>query len=140
MKRPFRYLSWIITLPLGILVISFAVSNRDAVALMLWPLPSGLEMPIFLPVLGALVAGFVAGGAIAWWTGGRYRRLARRQSGQLKRQKAELETLRAREAESADARDRRLEAERLEAAARASETSALREGPAPRRLTSLNAR
>lgn len=136
MKRPLRYLSWIVTIPLAIVVISFAVSNRDAVALKLWPLPSGLEMMLFLPVLGALATGLIAGGLIAWLAGGKYRRLARRQSGRLKRLTAELETLQARDAESTDAKARHREAERLTAATQASEKSALQEAATPRRLTS----
>ncbi len=140
MKRPFRYLSWIVTIPLGIIAISFAVSNREWVELALWPLPSGMGMPIFVAVLGPLVAGLIAGGAIAWWTGGKYRRLARRQSSRLKRLTAELETLQARDAESTDAKTRRLESERLSAAAQASEKSAQQEVSPPRRLTSADSR
>ena len=139
MTQPLRYLSWIVTLPLAIFVILFAISNREPVALTLWPLPFEVEMPLFLPVLAAMVAGLIAGGVIAWWSGGRHRRRARQQTSRVKILTAELETLRAREAESSEAKTRRLEAERLEASARASENSALLEGSAPRRLTSVDA-
>ncbi len=131
MKRPLRYLSWIVTLPLAVLVISFAVSNRDQAVLKLWPLPFELEMPLFLPVLGALVVGFIAGGFVAWWSGGRYRRLARRQNSRLKRLSAEAESLRAREAEQVDAETRKREAERLESATQASEDAARNEAARP---------
>lgn len=141
MKRPLRYLSWIVTIPLGIIVISFAVSNREPVALGLWPLPFEVEMPLFLPVLGALVVGFVTGGAIAWWSGGRTRRLARRQSSRLKSLTSEVETLRSRDEESSDSATRKREAERLSAAAHASEVAAQREAsPAPRRLAPVDGR
>lgn len=140
MKRPLRYLSWIVTVPLGIVVISFAVSNREWVDLALWPLPFGMPMPIFLAVLGPLAVGVIAGGSIAWWTGGKYRRLARRQSSKLKRLTAELETLQARDAESTDAKTRRLESDRVSAAAQASEKSAQQEASPPRRLTSADTR
>ena len=141
MKQPLRYLSWIVTLPLALVVISFAVSNRDPAVLTLWPLPFELEMPVFLPVLCALVVGFIAGGFVAWWSGGRYRRLARRQNSRLKRLSAEAETLRAREAEATETETRQREADRLEAAAQASEDSARKEaaGP-PRQLASPDAR
>ena len=50
-EQPLRYLSWIVTLPLAVLAISFAgLSNRDPAVLKLWPLPFELEMPTFLPV------------------------------------------------------------------------------------------
>lgn len=141
MTKPLRYLSWIVTIPLGIIVISFAVSNRDPVALRLWPLPFEVEMPVFLPVLGALVVGFVAGGAIAWWSGGRTRRLARRQSSRLKSLASEVETLRTRDAESSDSATRKREAERLSAAAHASDVATQREAsPAPRRLAPVDGR
>lgn len=128
MTRPLRYVSWIVTIPLAFIAISFAVSNREPAVLKLWPLPFEVEMAVFLPVLGALVAGFVAGGAIAWWSGGRSRRLARRQSSQLKSLTAELESLRARLAESA------------EASSQTSNVTAPREEAAPRRLAVLDSR
>ncbi len=142
MKRPLRYLSLIVTIPLGIIVISFAVSNRDLVALRLWPLPFEVEMQLFLPVLGALLVGFVTGGTIAWWSGGRTRRLARRQSSRLKSLTAEVKTLRSRDEESSDSATRKREAERLSAATHASEVAAQRESSPspPRRLAPVDGR
>lgn len=141
MKQHLRYLSWIVTVPLGIIVILFAVSNRELVVLTLWPLPFELEMSLFLPVLGALVIGFVAGGAIAWWSGGRYRRLARRQNSRLKSLTAEVEALRASTSQAEEAETRKQEAARLAAATQASEVSAQREeGAAPRQLASVDSR
>lgn len=141
MTRPLRYVSWIVTVPLAAVVISFAVSNRDPAVLKLWPLPFELEMPVFLPVLGALVFGFVAGGFIAWWSGGRYRRLARRQNNKLRRLSAEADALKAREAEQSETETRKREADRLAAAEQASEESALKEASAaPKALASPDAR
>lgn len=128
MTRPLRYLSWIVTIPLAFIAISFAVSNREPLVLKLWPLPGEVETYVFLPVLVALVAGFVAGGAIAWWSGGRYRRLARRQSSRLKSLTAELESLQTHEAGMA------------EAATQSSKVIAQREEAAPRRLAVLDSR
>lgn len=140
MTKSLRYLSWIVTVPLGAVVISFAVSNREPAVLTLWPLPFELEMPVFLPVLVALVGGLVVGGAISWMTGGRHRRLARRQDSRLRAMTAELETLRAQHAEASDAETRKREAERLAASERAAQLSAQREdGGAPRRLAPLDA-
>ena len=61
-----RHLSWIATLPLAILVIVFAVSNRESVALDLWPLDIVIAAPVFLLVLGAAFIGFLAGGCVVW--------------------------------------------------------------------------
>lgn len=141
MTRPLRYLSWIVTVPLAVLVILFALSNRDPTVLRLWPLPFELEAPLFLPVLGALVVGFLAGGFVAWWSGRRVRRMARRQKNRLNRLNAEAEALKARESELAENETRKREAARLEAAAKASETSAQKEAAAPSpRLVSPDAR
>lgn len=61
-----RHLSWIVTLPLAILVVVFAVSNREAVALDLWPLDIVVAAPVFLLVLGGAFIGFLAGGCVVW--------------------------------------------------------------------------
>ena len=43
-----RLLSYFILLPAGLMMISFALSNRDNVILYLWPIPYSLEVPIYL--------------------------------------------------------------------------------------------
>lgn len=60
-----RALGAIITLPLTLLVIAFALSNRGPVAIGLWPSDDLIEMPVYLLALGALVLGFLAGAALA---------------------------------------------------------------------------
>jgi uncharacterized integral membrane protein len=82
-----RVVSWIITAPLTLLVIVFAVSNRDDVTLHLWPLPFDLTIAIWLQTLIELFVGFLLG-AIVTWIGDRRRR---RESRQLARRVAELE-------------------------------------------------
>ncbi|MEM7442464.1 MAG: LapA family protein [Pseudomonadota bacterium] len=74
-----RYFSWIITIPLAVIAVLFAISNRDPVTLDLWPLPFTLTIPIFIVVLAAIVVGFLAGGLVAWMGSSRYRRAARRE-------------------------------------------------------------
>ena len=61
-----RLISWIITLPIALFAVLFAISNRGTVTFALWPTPFTLEAPIYLATLLALVVGFVAGGFIAW--------------------------------------------------------------------------
>ncbi len=73
-----RYLSWIITLPIALCAVLFAISNRDSVTFALWPTPFTLEAPIYLATLLALAVGFVAGGFIAWANQHRNRARARR--------------------------------------------------------------
>jgi len=97
-----RYLSWIITIPVALVIVSFAVSNRGPVELALWPLPFQITVPIYVATLVALVLGFLAGGFIAWVSGGRYRAAAR----ERRRRIAQLEQ------ELAAERNQRMSAER----------------------------
>ncbi len=103
-----KHLSWIITLPLLVLFIVFAVANRTPTQLNLWPLEYQITLPLFLMVLAALFVGFLCGGLVAWFSGHRTRERARRgryeldtvnrdlleTQRQLARAKAEIERLR----------------------------------------------
>jgi lipopolysaccharide assembly protein A len=73
-----RFLSWIVLALAAVLLVLFAVSNREAVAIELWPLPDRAELPLYLLVLGTLIVGFVVGEIVAWTGGWRWRREARR--------------------------------------------------------------
>ncbi len=76
---PVRYFSWIITLPIALFAVLFAISNSDLmVTFTLWPTPSKLEAPVYLVILLTLVVGFVVGGFIAWANQHRNRARARR--------------------------------------------------------------
>lgn len=75
MKR----LHWLVTAPVVLVLIVFAVANRDPITLNLWPLPVTVETRVFIVVLLPLVAGFLIGEATAW-IGGRHRRRQARHS------------------------------------------------------------
>jgi len=83
MKR----LSWILTLPLMVVAVVFAIANREVVVLDLWPLAMTIQAPLFVVVLGAAVVGLFAGAVVAWFSGGSTRRRAR----EARRRAAELE-------------------------------------------------
>ncbi|MBF0373316.1 MAG: LapA family protein [Alphaproteobacteria bacterium] len=72
-----RLLSWIIGLPVAIALVVFAVANRQIVPVDLFPLPIAAELPVYLVVLGALLAGFLMGLLAAWIAGHRHRAKAR---------------------------------------------------------------
>lgn len=93
-----RYLSWVVTVPLVLVVVSFAVSNRDGVPLTLWPLPGGIELPVFLVGLLGVVIGFLAGGVVAWLSGRRHRGAARREARRAARLQQDLDDERRRHA------------------------------------------
>ena len=70
---------WLATLLAAVLLIPFALSNREHVSLGLWPLPFLVDLPLYFLVLLLLLAGFIIG-AIATWIAGRHirRELRRR--------------------------------------------------------------
>ena len=75
-----RALGAAITLPLTLLVIAFALSNRGAVAIGLWPFDDLVEMPVYLMALGALALGFLAGASLAGFSTITARLRARREA------------------------------------------------------------
>lgn len=87
MKLSTRILSWIVTAPLAVVVVLFAVSNLDQVTLHLWPLPFDMTIWIWALTLILLFVGFLLG-AIVTWIGDRRRR---RDTRMLTRRVAELE-------------------------------------------------
>lgn len=73
-----RYVSWIITVPLTVIIIVFAVSNRHAMSIELWPLPiDSVVLPTYLVLLVALLLGIILGGIISWLAAGKTRSKAR---------------------------------------------------------------
>jgi uncharacterized integral membrane protein len=81
---------WVVTAPVAVAVVVFAVSNRDAVSVTFWPLPVLIQAPLYLVVLLALVAGFLVGELIAWINAGRARRLARERARRIEALEREL--------------------------------------------------
>lgn len=90
-----RWLSLLVTIPVTVLVVLFAVSNRAAVSAELFPLPFTLEAPLYLYVLVALVVGLLTGSAITWIYGHRARAVAKRESKRAARLEKELVELRS---------------------------------------------
>jgi|JI10StandDraft_1071094.scaffolds.fasta_scaffold373866_3 uncharacterized integral membrane protein len=85
-----RIAFWLIGLPLAVVAVLFAISNRSPVVFELWPLPVELETPRFLPVLTAALIGFLVGGIIAWFGGGDNRRKARQRGAEVVQARTEV--------------------------------------------------
>lgn len=81
---------WLVTAPAAVILVVFAVANRDPVTLTFWPLPVTLAAPIYLVVLLALLAGFLIGELVAWINGRRWRRQARRSENRIEELEREL--------------------------------------------------
>jgi len=72
-----RLLSWIIMAPVTAVVIVFTVENLQDVEIGLWPFAGKWSVPLYLVALLCILFGFIAGGVVAWVSGGRRRRKAR---------------------------------------------------------------
>jgi uncharacterized integral membrane protein len=74
-----KVLWWIALGFAALVLILFAVSNRETVSVSFWLLPgAAIEVPLYLVVLGTLIIGFLVGEVVAWVGNWRWRREARR--------------------------------------------------------------
>ena len=90
----------LVFIPVAAVFVVFAVANRHALTLNLWPLPLEIDIPVYIAVLGALAVGMAIGGSAQWISDGKWRRRARagkRKASALERQLTLAEA--AREAE-----------------------------------------
>jgi uncharacterized integral membrane protein len=89
----------IVLVPVAIIIIAFAVANRQHVTVLLDPFSperpaASFTVPLFLLVLGLLILGVVIGGIAAWLSHGRWRRVARRFEREVHALRGELAALR----------------------------------------------
>jgi uncharacterized integral membrane protein len=88
-----KLIAALVLVPLALVIVLLAMANRQAVTLSLDPFLAeppalALTQPLFLIILGAVIAGALIGGAAAWLRQGKWRRNARAA-------RAEAHTLRA---------------------------------------------
>jgi uncharacterized integral membrane protein len=79
--------SWILTLPLIVVAVVFAIANREPITLDLWPLEASPRLPLFVILLACVAFGLAVGGLATWLSAAPTRRRAR----QARRRVAELE-------------------------------------------------
>ncbi|MDE2016668.1 MAG: LapA family protein [Hyphomicrobiales bacterium] len=107
-----RALRLLVLAPVALALVAFAIANRAPVALQLDPLTAfgapgvGFTAPLFVSLIGAVLAGSLLGGAAVWLSQGRHRRALRARTDEARRAQAETGALKA-------------ELDRHEAAARA---------------------
>jgi uncharacterized integral membrane protein len=97
-----RILSRAIILACALILILFAVSNREAVSLALWPLPFLVEAPLYLFFLLTLLAGGLLGASVGWFAGRDSRRERRRRHRRIVALERELSATQSQLAESPD--------------------------------------
>jgi uncharacterized integral membrane protein len=91
-----RFFTWLLALPIGVVVVALAVANRRLVTVSLDPFrpddPAlSITLPLFLLPLAALILGVMIGGVVTWWRQGVHRKAARA----VRREAVRLEAERA---------------------------------------------
>jgi putative membrane protein len=81
---------WLLLPVFTVLLAVFAVSNREAVDIGLWPLVHVIELPLYLIVLLTLLVGFIVGEVAAWIAGRHWRREVRRRGRRIEALEREL--------------------------------------------------
>jgi uncharacterized integral membrane protein len=95
----------LILVPLAVIIIAFAVANRQVVTVSLDPFggsapAASLTLPLFALVIVLLIIGVVIGGTAAWLRQGRWRRTARRLEREVRELNARLDALQGAATES----------------------------------------
>ena len=91
-----RILYRAILLVVAVFLILFAVSNRERVAVSLWPLPYLADIPLYLLMFLCLLIGAAIGGLAAWIAGRRDRRELRSRGRRIEALERELAATQAR--------------------------------------------
>ncbi len=88
----------VILIPLAIVIIAFAVANRQAVTVSLDPFnpdvpAASMTKPLFVVLIAVLILGVIVGGIAAWIRQTKWRRTARRLEREVADLRAEIDTL-----------------------------------------------
>lgn len=94
----------LILVPLAVIIVAFAVANRQVVTVSLDPFggsapAASLTLPLFALVIVLLIIGVLIGGTAVWLRQGRWRRTARRLEREIKELNARLDALQGAAAE-----------------------------------------
>jgi uncharacterized integral membrane protein len=83
-------LTAVVLVPLGLLILLFAVANREWISVSLDPFAAqepalAVSLPVFFVILLAVMAGVMIGGTATWLSQAKWRRAARRHQAALRR-------------------------------------------------------
>jgi uncharacterized integral membrane protein len=92
---------WVILVPLAILILMFAVANREIVTVSFDPFSTrtpaaAISIPLFVLIFVLVILGVIIGGVAAWLRQSGYRRAARRRDADVNMLRREIETLNGR--------------------------------------------
>lgn len=91
---------WLILVPLAIVILMFAVANREIVTVSFDPFSAtapaaSVRIPLFVLIFVLVILGVVIGGVAAWLRQSGYRRAARQRDADVNALRREIETLNA---------------------------------------------
>jgi uncharacterized integral membrane protein len=86
----------LITFPLLVLLVLFALSNGDPIKIGLWPTDVGIVVPVSVAVMVGMAGAFLVGALFVWIGALGQRRRARRAEARVRVLDQQLETLKAR--------------------------------------------
>jgi uncharacterized integral membrane protein len=95
-----KFLTYLIVVPLALIFIAFAVANRHFVTVSFDPFNAtdpalSTDMPLFVLIIAAMVAGVIAGGIATWFGQRHWRRAARHHEADARAVRAELANVRS---------------------------------------------
>lgn len=64
-----KKIRWILTLPLALILVIFAINNRHVIEVSLWPFYFTIQWPLFVFLYISLVVGFLSGAFLIWVSG-----------------------------------------------------------------------
>ena len=91
----------LLSLPILLLLVLFALSNTDTVQVGIWPTDLSLHAPLSLVILGGMAIAFLLGGVLVWFSELGQRRRARRAERTVRMLEAQVEELKARSRQTA---------------------------------------
>ncbi|WBU29986.1 LapA family protein [Rhodopseudomonas palustris] len=108
-----KFLTALVLIPLGLILVVFAVANRHMVEVSFDPLdptnPLGhIRLPLFVVIIVTAIIGVILGGIATWFGQRRWRRAARRHQAEAIEAQNQLASLRASIATPAQSEPRRL--------------------------------
>ena len=95
-----KFLTYLIIIPLFVVLVAFAVANRHFVTVSFDPFNStdpalSSEVPLFALIIAVAALGVIVGGIASWWGQRHWRRAARRHEADARAARAELADYRA---------------------------------------------
>jgi uncharacterized integral membrane protein len=100
---------WLVLVPLAIIILMFAVANREIVTVSFDPFnamapAASVSVPLFVLIFVLVILGVIIGGVAAWLRQSGYRRAARQRDAEVSALRREIETLNSRLEERLDDR------------------------------------